>query len=115
MAKAKANLRAVDSENEILIRQAQAKAKSVRIEAEGKKNSLILIAKGEAEARVVEANSRNEAATAMKDDFAREYAMIGQQVAFAGKLKATSLTVLPDSMIGGPIAAQPLLAAQRRQ
>lgn len=76
MAKAKANLRAVDAENEILIRQSQARAQSVRIDAEAKKNRLILIAKGEAEARILEANSRNEAAKAMNDDFAREYAML---------------------------------------
>jgi len=102
-------LRAVEAENKILIRQSQAKAESVRIEAEGKKNSIISIAKGEAEARVVEANSRNEAATAMKDDFAREYAMLGQQVAFASRLKATSLTVLPDSLVGTPIVSQQMI------
>jgi len=106
MAKAKANLRAVSAENEVLLNKATAAATAVKIDAEGAKVSTIIKATGEAEARKIEAEARNKAAQAMTDDFAREFALAGQQVEFARALKANVLTLLPDSAIGKPFVAQ---------
>jgi len=108
MAKAKANLRAVKAENEVLLNKANAAAQAVRIEAEGKKASAIIQASGEAEARKIEAQARNDAAKSMTDDFARQFALAGQQVEFARGLKASVLTVLPESAIGRPFLSSPM-------
>jgi len=108
MAKAKANLRAVKAENEVLLNKANAAAQAVRIEAEGKKSSVVIQASGEAEARMIEAQARNEAAKSMTDDFARQFALAGQQVEFARGLKASVLTVLPESAIGRPFLSSPM-------
>jgi len=108
MAKAKANLRAVKAENEVLLNKANAAAQAVRIEAEGKKASVVIQASGEAEARKIEAQARNEAAKSMTDDFARQFALAGQQVEFARGLKASVLTVLPESAIGRPFLSSPM-------
>jgi regulator of protease activity HflC (stomatin/prohibitin superfamily) len=102
MAKAKANLRAVKAENEIVLNKANAAAQAQRIEAEGKKAATVISASGEAEARKIEAQARNDAAKSMTDEFARQYALSGQQVEFAKALKASVLTVLPESAIGRP-------------
>jgi len=106
MAKAKANLRAVSAENEVLLNKATASATATKIDAEGSKQAMIIRATGEAEARKIEAEARNKAAQAMTDDFAREFALAGQQVEFARALKANVLTLLPDSAIGKPFTQQ---------
>jgi len=108
MAKAKANLRAVKAENEIVLNKANAAAQAQRIEAEGKKAAVVISASGEAEARKIEAQARNEAAKSMTDEFARQYALSGQQVEFARALKASVLTVLPESAIGRPFLSSPM-------
>jgi len=36
----------------------------------------------------------------MEDDFAREFAMMGQQVEFARNLKANVLNIIPESPVG---------------
>jgi len=108
MAKAKANLRAVKAENEIVLNKANAAAQAQRIEAEGKKAATVIQASGEAEARKIEAQARNDAARSMTDDFARQYALAGQQVEFARVLKASVLTVLPESAIGRPFVSSPM-------
>jgi len=116
LAKAKANRRAVDLQNQICIEQARAQneivlqksktaAQSVTIEAEGKKTARVIAAQGEAEAREIEAKARNTSAEMMTNEFAKTYALSGLQVDFAKSLKATSLTVLPDSAVGKPIVA----------
>lgn len=116
LAKAKANRRAVDLQNQICIEQARAQneivlqksktaAQSATIEAEGKKTARIIAALGEAEAREIEAKARNASAEMMTNEFAKTYALSGLQVDFAKSLKATSLTVLPDSAVGKPIVA----------
>mmetsp|Transcript_38108 Transcript_38108/g.74947 ORF Transcript_38108/g.74947 Transcript_38108/m.74947 type:complete len:521 (-) Transcript_38108:239-1801(-) len=114
LAKAKANRRAVELQNQIKIEQARAgnqivlqkaqnEAEAVTIQAEGRKRAAVIQAQGEAEARLIEARARNEAAEVMTNDFAKEFALSGQKVEFAGALKATSLTVLPESAVGKPI------------
>jgi len=108
MAKAKANLRAVKAENEIVLNRANAAAQAQRIEAEGKKAATVISASGEAEARKIEAQARNDAAKSMTDEFARQYALSGQQVEFARALKASVLTVLPESAIGRPFLSSPM-------
>jgi len=108
MAKAKANLRAVKAENEIVLNKANAAAQAQRIEAEGKKAATVIAANGEAEARKIEAQARNEAAKSMTDEFARQYALSGVQVEFARALKASVLTVLPESAIGRPFLSSPM-------
>lgn len=95
MAKAKANFRAVGAESEIKLRKARADAEALKIEAEGKKA-----------AQIIEARGRNEAAELMQDEFARRLQLAQQQVEFARALKATSLTVLPDSIVGRPLVHQ---------
>lgn len=100
IAKAKANKRAVEAENQIMLSKAEAEAKARQIEAEGKKKATIISAQGAADARRIEAEARNHAATIMKEEFARQFAMSGQQVEFARALRAETLCVTPDSSIG---------------
>jgi len=95
LAKAKANRRAIDVDNEIQLRKAHATASALKIEALGKKEALLIEASAKAEAARLEAAGRNDAAKAMHDPFARKYALAGQQVDFARNLKADVLTVLP--------------------
>jgi len=99
MAKAKAGLRAVKAENDISLSRAEAEARALKIEAEGKKGAAIIQATGEAEARKIDASSRNEAARMMTDEFAKQFALAGQQVDFAKGLRASVLTVLPDNSV----------------
>jgi len=128
MAKAKANRRAVTTQNDILIQKAEAASRAVQIEAEGKKISAIkgaearaesqlVEAKASAKARVVEADARNDAATKMVDEFGRRLAVMDRNVQIAGGLKATTLVVSTDAGIarsvltpvgalGGGVAAQ---------
>jgi len=108
MAKAKANLRAVKAENDVLLNKAEAQARATKIEAEGKKQALIITAEGEAEARKIEAQARNLAAQVMTDPFAKEFALSQQQVEFAKNLKASVLTVVPDSMMARPFISSPM-------
>ena len=63
LAKAKANRRAIDAQNEIMLQKATATANASRIEAEGRKQARILDAQGEAEAMRIQAQGRNDAAT----------------------------------------------------
>jgi hypothetical protein len=53
----------------------------------------------------IEAKGRNDAAQTMSDDYGRTLQLAQQQVDFADKLKATSVTVLPDSAVGRPFVA----------
>jgi len=99
-AKAKSKQRAINAENAIRLNTASANAKAYQIEAEGRANAVVTEAKGQAEARKIEANARNEAAKSMTDDFARKFAISGQQVEFAKGLQARVLTVTNDSSIG---------------
>jgi len=107
MAKAKANRRAVSTQNDILIQQAEAQARAVQIEAEGKKistikgaearaESQIVEAKAAAKSRLLEADARNEAATKMTEQFGQQLAMMDRNVQIAGGLKATTLVVSSD-------------------
>jgi len=114
MAKAKANLRAVKAENEVLLNKANAAAQAVRIEAEGRKASVVIQASGEAEARKIEAQARNDAAKSMTDDFARQFALAGQQVEFARGLKASVLTILPESAVGRPFVSSPMFNTNQK-
>lgn len=105
LAKAKANQRAITAQNEIMLQKANAEAVAGKIKAEGIKASVIITAEGAAEARKIDARARNDAAKMMQDDFAKQFALSGQQVEFAKGLKATSITVLPDSAVGKPMAS----------
>jgi len=113
MAKAKANLRSVDTEVEIALRRASAKKESMQLEAEGKRSATVILAQGEAEARKIEASARNTAALAMKDNWGRKYAKAAQQVEFANALQAEQLTVIAESGIGK--AMLPLLSNNMQQ
>jgi regulator of protease activity HflC (stomatin/prohibitin superfamily) len=110
MAKAKANRRAVSTQNDILIQQAEASSRAVQIEAEGKKISAIKAAEARAESqlveakaaaksRLMEADARNEAATKMSDGFGQQLAMMDRNVQIASGLKATTLVVSSDAGI----------------
>jgi uncharacterized low-complexity protein len=113
MATAKANLRATQAKNQILLSTARANATAQKIEAEGRKGAVIIDAEAFAEAARIEARGRNEAAELMPNAFARSYAIAGQQVNFARELKATSLTILPSSGVAANVlAGMPMLAAQ---
>jgi regulator of protease activity HflC (stomatin/prohibitin superfamily) len=134
MAKAKSNLRALDAQNQLLIQKSRAEAQSVQIQAEGtkqrmilqaqaqasamtidadarvlaaesEKRALLIRASAEAQARVIEAQSRNDAAVSMDQPFAKQYALAGQEVQFAANLKATVLTVSPESAIGKQVSS----------
>jgi len=113
IAKAKASLRAQTTQNDIVLSAAQAKADAVRIEAEGKKTALIIQAQGDAEARKIEAEARNRAADSLTNkyarDLARDIALASQQVEFARALKATVLTVVPESVIGRTLSSSPMI------
>jgi regulator of protease activity HflC (stomatin/prohibitin superfamily) len=135
VAKAKANLRALDAQNEVLIQTSQAQAAAVQIQAQGQKlksvleaqaqaaavtieaearvvaaeaqkKALLIAADAQAQARVIEAKSRNEAAQKMTDPFAQKFALSAQSVEFARSLKANVLTVTPDSLVGRNISNQ---------
>jgi len=99
-AKAKSKQRAINAENAIRLNNASANAKSAQIEAEGRANAIVVEAKGMAEARKIEATARNESARMMTDEFARKFALGGQNVDFAKALQARVLTVTNDSAIG---------------
>jgi len=96
MAKAKANRRALDLNNDINIQLAKAQAESLRIEAEGQKVASIIEAEGKAESERIEALGRHEAAETMTNEFARKLAYAGQQVELAGALNAEVLTMISD-------------------
>jgi len=106
MAKAKSNRRAIEATNDIMIQKAKAASSALKIEAEGQKTALLIQAEAKAEARRIEAKGRNDAAELMQNTFAKQYAMAGQQVEFAGALKAKVLTVVPGSSVGGALLAQ---------
>jgi hypothetical protein len=99
-----------------------------KIEAEGRKNATIIDAEvcfslaylspsspssfvssfspfsqAQAQARKIEAKSRNEAAQKMSHPFARTLSLTTQQVEFARGLKAQTLAVLPSSTVGSPL------------
>jgi len=92
-AKAKANLRATQSQNDILISTSEAKAASLKIEAEGRKTAIVIEAQASASARTIEAAARNKAAESMENAFGQKLALSGQQVEFAKALKCQVLTV----------------------
>jgi len=109
IAKAKATQRAAIINRAIQLQQSKVSSEAMTIEAEGKKIAQIIDAEGQAESRRIEAQSRNDAAKSMNNEFAKSYAMAGLQVEFAKSLKASHLTVLPGSAIGAALAAQPAL------
>jgi len=111
MAKTKAKLRAQNATNDILLSAAEAKARAAKIEAEGQKAAIIIGAQAEAEARKIEAQARKEAAELMDNKFAQQLAMAGQQVEFARALKATVLTVIPESGIGRSVTSQAMFGS----
>ena len=140
LAKANANLRALAAQNQLMITKAKAEAEAVRLAAEGTKNqsvlqaqakaealkieaaakvaaaqsekeALLIKAAAEASARVIEGNSRNDAAKAMPNEFARQYALQSLNVEFARSLKAQTLTVMADSLIGKSLVAQGAFSA----
>jgi len=106
MAKAKSNRRAIEATNDIMIQKAKAAATALKIDAEGQKTATLIQAEAKAEARRIEAKGRNDAADMMTNKFAMKYALAGQQVEFAGALKAKVLTVVPGSSIGGALLSQ---------
>jgi regulator of protease activity HflC (stomatin/prohibitin superfamily) len=55
VAKAKADLRALDAQNEVLIRSAEAQAQSVRIAAEGQKVKAVIESQAQASSITIEA------------------------------------------------------------
>jgi len=108
MAKAKANRRAVSTQNDILIQQAEAASRAVQIEAEGRKiaaikgaearaDSQLVEAQAGARARVLEADARNQAAASLKNEFGRQLAMMDRNVGIATSLKANTLVVSPEA------------------
>jgi regulator of protease activity HflC (stomatin/prohibitin superfamily) len=114
-AQALANLRAVDAENEILMKRSQAEAESKRIDAEGRKIATVLSAEAEAEARQIDGDSRNKAAVAMSDSFSKQYAMAGQQVEFAKALSASSITLLSDAPLAQAFVQNRMLNASQKK
>jgi regulator of protease activity HflC (stomatin/prohibitin superfamily) len=106
MAKAKSNRRAIEATNDIMIQKAKAAATALKIEAEGQKTATLIQAEAKAEARRIEAKGRNDAADLMTNEFAKKFALSGQQVEFASALKAKVLTVVPGSSIGGALLSQ---------
>jgi len=127
MAKAKANRRAVSTQNDILIQQAEAAARAVQIEAEGRKiaaikgaearaDSQVVEAKAGATSRLMEADSRNQAALVMKNEFGRQLAMMDRNVGIATSLKASTLVVGEDAGLArAVVAALPDQATLRRK
>lgn len=111
MAKAKANLRAVSTQNEIRLQTARAAAEASRIEAEGKSAALVTEAQGNAEARKIEAKARNEAAHVMRDGFARQFALAGQRVEFAKALNAQVLSISSGASGGDSVNVSSLASS----
>jgi len=134
MAKAKSELRALDAKNQILIQSSQAQAEAVRIKAEGEKSANVLMseaqglsvqiaaqarveaaksdalalnisANAQAECRKIEAQSRQESADKMTEQFARQFQLGAQEVEFGRSLKANVLTVQSSSMVGRVMAS----------
>jgi len=110
IAKAKAMQRATLINNQISLQSARTQAATLQIAAEGKKVGSVIDAEASAEARRIEAKSRNDAAKMMKDDFAKDYALAGLQVDFAKVLRATTLTVHAESDVGRILMSQPAIA-----
>jgi len=108
IAKAKSNFRAQAIQNDLLMSSAEAKARAVRIEAEGQKVAAVIAAQASAESTMIEAEAKNKAADSLHNAFGQQMALANQQVEFARALKATSLTVLPNSILGRAIASQPM-------
>jgi len=133
VSKAKANLRAVSAENEIMLSKSKAAAQARLIDAEGQREATLvktrteadsriinaeaeararnigadadakaitILAEADAKARKIEAAARNEAAEMLRNEFGKQFALVGQQVEFAKSLKMQTLTVLPDSLVG---------------
>jgi len=142
-ANAKSNLRAQENQNKIMLQSAQAQADSVRIQAEGNKQRLLVQAQAEAEGvkikaaaaveaaksqaqamviqakanaaqRIVEAESRNDAAQTMVNPYARTLAMSNQTVMFADVLKANVLTV-SDGVGAQLLSSQFAVEASKKQ
>lgn len=110
MAKAKANRRALDTQNDILIKTAEAKSRAAQLQAEGEKQAAIKMAEARAEsvlveakanaaARLMEADARNESAVKLSNEFGRQLAMMDRNVGIAEGLKATTLVITPDAGI----------------
>jgi len=99
LAKAKSSSRAIATNNQILLEQSKAKAETLRIESEGQKVAMLLQAEAKAESQRIDSKGRNDAADLLTDEFAKEYALGGQQVEFASVLKAKVLTVVPENQL----------------
>ena len=72
-------------------------------DAEARAESQLVEAKAAAAARNIEASARNEAATAMKEEFAKQLALVDRQVGIAQALKATTLVISNDTGIARSI------------
>jgi len=111
-AKAKANLRSVATQNEILLSTADTRARADRIEAEGKKSAMIIAATADAESRKIEADARAKAATVMANPFSQQLALAqlqaNIQTEVAKSLRIGNLMVSTDSNLGKILAAQSL-------
>ena len=128
VARTNAQKRTANAQREITIIEASAEAQKLGIDTEAQNNAQVTMARGEADARLIrakaeadsrlieaeaeaksrkiEAQARNDAADAMKHEFARQYALAGQQVEIARSLnKLTSLTVLPQSIYGNALGS----------
>jgi len=93
IAKASAMLKANAAKNEVAIQQAQIEAQSLKIKADGAKQSKIIEAEGNAQVMTTEAKARQEAAKSMNDDFSKNLLMLQERVKFARELKATTLVM----------------------
>jgi regulator of protease activity HflC (stomatin/prohibitin superfamily) len=93
IAKAKATLKSNAAQNLVQIQQARANAQAARIDAEGKKNSQIILAQGVAEAMRIEAAARQTAASTMTDQFGQSLAILQEKAKLAANLKATTLVL----------------------
>jgi regulator of protease activity HflC (stomatin/prohibitin superfamily) len=81
------------------VQQSTGAAEAQRIQSEGDKAAIVIRAQAEAESIKIQADAKQAAAQAMKSPFAQQQALLALQVAFAEKLKATTLLVASDSSI----------------
>jgi len=113
-AKAEANKIEAKGSAESVAILASGKADAVKIEAKADAEATVTRAQANARARQLEGEGRNQAAEAMKSDFAREIAFGEQRIQTTAALlkQLTTLTVVPESVLAanyfrgqGPAAA----------
>jgi len=110
---AEANKIEAKGQAESMTLTSQGRSESVKIEAKGDAEAVVARAQANARARQLEGEGRNQAAEAMRSDFAREYALGEQKVQATGAMlkNLSTLTVVPESVLatsyfrgGGPAA-----------